>query len=94
MYTKNVGFHQLYYSDEEVKKIVPPPGQTYDDLGHLKRFSETHPAVMTDRIAASHWTFDAKLDEQPPDWWRHIALFFQPLTKRIRRWFTRTSQRR
>lgn len=87
MYTKNVGFHQLYYSDEEVKKRVPVPEQTYNHLGHLKRFTDTHPEVMKERIAASSWDFDSKIDEQPPDWWRHVVLFFHPLTKRLKRWF-------
>ena len=86
MYTKSVGFHQLYYrTDEEVNRIVPAVEQTYNDLGHLKRFNDTHPAVMKERIAASHWDFDAQIDRQPPDWLRHIALFFEPLTKRARR---------
>ncbi|MDL1892774.1 hypothetical protein FBQ87_07785 [Sphingobacteriales bacterium CHB3] len=87
MYTKNVGFHQLYFSDEEVKKRVPPVEHTYYHLGHLKRFTGTHPAVMKERIAVSQWNFDSKIDEQPPDWWRHVMLFLQPLTKRLQRWF-------
>ena len=87
MYAKNVGFHQLYYSDEEVKKRVPASEHTYHDLGHLKRFEGTHPAVMKDRIAASHWDFDSKIEEQPPDWWRHVGILFHPLTKRLKRWF-------
>ncbi|HCV42462.1 MAG TPA: glycosyl transferase [Bacteroidetes bacterium] len=87
MYTKNIGFHQLYYSnDEEVKQIVPSVEQTFNDLGHLKRFADTHPAVMKERIAAFDWQFDSKIDEQPPDWWRHVVLFLQPLTKRLKRW--------
>ncbi|MBX2991976.1 MAG: glycosyltransferase family 2 protein [Bacteroidetes bacterium] len=87
MYSKNVGFHQLYFSDEEVKKRVPSVEHTYHHLGHLKRFAGTHPAVMKERIAASQWDFDSKIDEQPPDWWRHVTLFLQPLTKRLQRWF-------
>lgn len=88
MYTKNIGFHQLYYSnDEEVKQIVPGVEQTYNDLGHLKRFTDTHPAVMKERIAAFDWKFDSQIEQQPPDWWRHLVLFLQPLTKRLRRWF-------
>jgi hypothetical protein len=92
MHAKNIGFHQLYYNDEEVKRIVPPAGQIYNDLGHLRRFTGTHPAVMKDRIAASTWAFDARIEEQPPDWVRHVLLFFQPLTKRIRGWFRRTGE--
>lgn len=87
MYAKNVGFHQLYYSDEEAKQIVPAAEQTYNDLGHLKRFTGSHPEVMKERIAASNWEFNSKIDEQPPDWLRHVQLFFHPLTKRLKRWF-------
>lgn len=87
MYRKNVGFHRLFHNDDEhVKKIARPQELIYNDLGHLKRFTDTHPAVMRERIAASTWTFDPKIEEQPPDWVRHIVLFFQPLTKRLRRW--------
>jgi hypothetical protein len=87
MYTKNVGFHELYFDDEEVKRRVPDAEHTYHDLGHLKRYTEEHPLVMKERIAASRWDFDPKIDEQPPDWLRHVVLFFHPLTKRLKRWF-------
>jgi len=46
---------------------------------------EFHPHVMTERIAISQWDFDAKIDKQLPDWLRHVVLFFDPLTKRIKR---------
>ena len=94
MYAKNIGFHRLYYNDDEVERIVPHAEQTYNDLGHLKRFTGTHPAVMSDRIAASHWAFEPRIDEQLPDWLRHILLILQPLTKRLRRWFTPTHNAR
>ncbi len=48
----------------------------YPELGHLERFTGSHPTVMTNRIVNSHWEFDAKLDEQPPKWIRHLKLFF------------------
>jgi len=86
MYSKNVRFHQLYYNDEEVMQRARDAEHMYTDLGHLKRFTDTHPSVMHERIAASQWEFDAKIDEQPPDWWRHVVLFLQPLTKRLKRW--------
>jgi hypothetical protein len=86
MYTKNVGFHQLYYADEEVRQIVPPADNIYNDLGNLKRFTGSHPEVMRARIAASAWAFDPKIEEQHPDWWRHVLLFLHPLTRRLKRW--------
>ena len=91
MYTKNVGFQQLYHDDEEVKRRSHSPRTIYNDLGNLKRFTETHPAVMKERIAVSQWDFDSRIDEQPPDWWRHVVLFLQPLTKRLKRWLGKGS---
>jgi hypothetical protein len=86
MYTKNIGFHQLYHTDEEVGQIVPPPENIYNDLGNLKRFTDSHPEVMRERIAASPWAFDSKIEDQSADWWRHVLIFLQPLTKRLKRW--------
>jgi hypothetical protein len=87
MHAKSIGFHQLYHADdEEVRRKVPSVERTYHHLGHLRRFTGTHPAVMSERIAASVWDFDSRIDEQPPDWWRHIWIFLHPLTKRLTRW--------
>ena len=86
MYRKNLGFQKLYHADDaSAEKAARPPERIYNDLGHLKRFTGTHPAVMRERIAASQWAFDPRIEQQPPDWLRHIAIFFQPLTKRIKR---------
>ena len=83
MAEKTFGFYKLYHNDEEASKLEKA-FQLYDDLGNLKRFEETHPAVMSDRIDNSNWQFDAKLDEQPPDWVRAILIFLNPVTKRIK----------
>lgn len=88
MYRKNVGFQKLYFTDDEVQKRAASVEHIYNDLGHLKRFTDEHPAVMKERIARSVWPFDSKIDEQPPDWWRHVVLFLQPLTKRLKKWFS------
>ncbi len=81
---KRIDFHKLYHTDEEVIKFAEST-QTHDDLGNLKRFTDTHPAVMHERIKQANWDFDAKLDEQLPDWLRGILIFLHPLTKRFRR---------
>ena len=39
----------------------------YAGLGHLRSFHQSHPAVMRDRIARCTWSFDPRIDEQPPD---------------------------
>jgi len=80
---KRIDFHKLYYSDEVVNNFASSI-HNYDDLGNLKKFKDTHPIVMHDRIKISNWDFNAKIDEQSPDWIRKILMFFHPLIKRIR----------
>ena len=82
MMLKRIDFHKLYHTDKEVEQHASSI-TTYDDLGNLKKFQGTHPAVMQDRIKMLNWDFDAKLDEQRPDWIRKILIFLHPLTKRI-----------
>jgi O-antigen ligase len=85
MSEKNIGFQRLYHSDEIVSSIALRSDDIYNDLGHLRQFEDTHPVVMRERIAASKWDFDPRIDQQRPDWLRHAILFLEPLTKRIRR---------
>jgi hypothetical protein len=87
MMLKRVDFHKLYYTDDEINES-PIPALKYDDLGNLKKFEGTHPEVMRARIEMCNWKFDAKLDEQYPDWIRKIFIFLHPLTKRIKRILT------
>ena len=84
MTSKRINLHKLYHTDEKVKELATNSTKL-DDLGNLKRFNETHPAVMYERINQADWDFNAKLEQQPPDWIRKIFLFFQPLTKRIKK---------
>lgn len=80
---KRIDFQKLYGTDEEVVKFAESI-ITYDDLGNLKKFNETHPAVMLERVRQCNWNFDAGLDKQPPDWMRKILIFMHPLTKRLK----------
>jgi len=80
---KRIDFHKLYHSDEEVKQFSVA-ATNYDDLGNLKRYTETHPAVMKVRVENCNWNFDAKLNEQPPDWLRKIFIFLYPIIKRLK----------
>jgi len=93
MSRKNLGFQKLYFpTDDHAVRAARPPEQIYNDLGNLKRFTDSHPAVMRERIAASQWEFEPHIEQQPPDWLRQIILFFQPLTKRLKRWFATSSR--
>jgi hypothetical protein len=85
MSIKRTDFHKLYYSDEQINTVAAAPVGSYTDLGNLKRFTETHPAIMLERINHSQWDFDSKIDEQPADWIRKILIFLFPVTKRIKK---------
>jgi len=84
MNLKRFDFHKLYYTDEEMAQVSAASFKL-DDLGNLKKFEGTHPEVMKARIEVANWNFDAKLDQQQPDWIRKILIFLFPLTKRIKK---------
>jgi hypothetical protein len=86
MMLKRIDFHKLYYSDEEIHQSSNAEFRL-DDLGNLKKFDGTHPEVMKTRIEMCNWDFDAKLDQQNPDWVRKILIFLFPLTKRFKKIF-------
>lgn len=81
---KRSDFELLYNEGAEAEKNISQ-FQNYDDLGNLKKFSGTHPAVMSERISMSNWNFDAKLNEQRPDWIRKILILMDPVIKRVKR---------
>jgi hypothetical protein len=57
---KILGFEQLYSNSEMAEKVSKETAQTfnYSEIDSLKRFTETHPKVMQERIASRNWTFD------------------------------------
>ena len=80
---KRLDFHKLYHTDDEVRDFSEAT-TNYDDLGNLKRYSEAHPTVMEERVEMCNWDFDAKLNEQKPDWIRKILIFLHPAIKRLK----------
>jgi len=86
MMQKRIDFHKLYYADEEMLNITASSFKL-DDFGNLKKFESTHPNVMKARIEMCNWEFDAKLEQQRPDWIRKILIFLFPLTKRVKKLF-------
>jgi hypothetical protein len=87
MSLKQKEFHKLYFNDIQLSILTTPPAGSYTDLGNLRRFTETHPAIMQERINNSNFDFDSKIDEQYPDWIRSIFIFLFPITKRINKLF-------
>ena len=62
MQRKQENFHKLYHPDDWVEKNVVKASEfDYSGIDALKRFNETHPAVMLDRIAKKNWQFDFDL---------------------------------
>jgi hypothetical protein len=60
MQRKQENFHKLWHSDEKVKEMVADADE-FDylkDINELKKFEETHPKVMQERIDRINWTFD------------------------------------
>lgn len=80
---KRADFEYLYNKGETAEVNIAG-FSNYDDLGNLKKFNGTHPAVMHERIIESNWHFDAKLENQKPDWIRKIYIFLDPMLKRIK----------
>jgi hypothetical protein len=78
---------ELLYTKGDIAEHNILQYENYDDMGNLKRFSESHPSVMKEIISESDWKFDARLEEQDPDWIRAVKIFLHPLTKRIKRLF-------
>ena len=56
MLLKRIDFHKLYHTDDEVEQFAVS-AINYDDLGNLKKFEGTHPAVMKERIRFSQLEF-------------------------------------
>jgi len=62
MQRKQENFHKLYHPDDWVEKNVVKASEfDFSGIDALKRFNETHPAVMLDRIAKKNWQFDFDL---------------------------------
>ena len=41
---KRIDFNKLYFTDKEIEVFAEVPQDGYTHFGHLKKFTETHPA--------------------------------------------------
>ncbi|MEO8584045.1 MAG: glycosyltransferase family 2 protein [Flavitalea sp.] len=57
---KILGFERLYDVRTMASKITKEAAKQFDysEIDSLTKFTETHPAVMLDRIAKKNWTFE------------------------------------
>jgi glycosyltransferase involved in cell wall biosynthesis len=75
MTEKRRSIRRLYRPDADSPTSEPDaPQSPYRDLGNLRRFTGTHPALVQPLIAARDWEFESHLAEQPPRWLRYIRL--------------------
>jgi len=76
MLQKQRHFDRFWHGDEALraKYAAMSAEHIYDDLGHLRRFSGTHPAVMADRVRSATWAFDPGIGRQRPRWMRWALL--------------------
>ncbi|PLX08615.1 MAG: glycosyl transferase [Marinilabiliales bacterium] len=62
MQKKQEEFNKLWHDDEWINKNVRKADEfDYSDIDVLKKFDETHPEVMKERIARTNWKFDYDL---------------------------------
>lgn len=67
------------YETEEGSGYVPAgaridPERPYRQLGHLRRFTGSHPAVMRELIPARDWAFDPQIEKQPSRALRYLGI--------------------
>ena len=72
MLRKQRHFERFWHGDEVLREkyAAMSAEHIYDDLGHLRRFAGTHPAVMRERVLAATWPFEPGVERQPPRWIR------------------------
>jgi hypothetical protein len=89
MLEKQQNLDRMYHDEEwlayhyagEQEKVR----QFYRDLGHLKFFRGSHPRVMEKLVARQDWTFKHGIENQKPDWLRHLYIWLvYPAVKKIR----------
>jgi hypothetical protein len=56
---KQKNFHKMWHDDEWVKNNVGEQNEfDYSQIDSLKKFTDSHPALMQDRIKKQDWTFN------------------------------------
>jgi hypothetical protein len=84
MLAKRVNFERLYLDDASLAEGSRDAGQVYPDLGNLRYFRGTHPAVMRDAVERQNWQFDHGIERRQPDWYRHARVWTDLYARRVR----------
>lgn len=80
MFQKQQNVVRLYEADSTAAAIPEMARITeerpYAMLGHLMEFKGSHPAPMRELAARQDWSFEARIESQPPRWRRYVSLVF------------------
>jgi len=83
MQGKHQDFNKLWHPDKWIEKnIAKAEAFDYSQIDALSLFTETHPAVMQQRIAQRNWNFDHDLSRNTLGWKDKIKLLAERLTGR------------
>ena len=79
MFQKQQNVVRLYEA-ESTAAAIPEMARISEErpyamLGHLREFKGSHPAPMRGLAATQDWSFEARLESQPPRWRRYVSLF-------------------
>lgn len=77
---KNSTFHKLWHDDKWIEKNVSADSFDYNVLESLLPFSETHPAVMNERLLTKSWTFDYDPKKKIVTWKEKCSEWIEKLT--------------
>lgn len=83
MVRKQRHLDRFWHSDEEIERAYArvDAGNIYRDVGHLVRFTGTHPSVMAERIRSATWAFNSP-PSRLPRWIRlGLLLVAHPLAR-------------
>jgi len=77
MMEKQRAFHGLYHNDKWIERHLPKTKIfNYSKIDSLRKFTDSHPAVMKERIARQNWHFDYDLSYnslKPKDRFKRIV---------------------
>ena len=77
MVRKQKHLDRFWHADGEIEKrySAVSAATIYGDLGHLREFRGTHPAVMAEKVGSANWEFESRAGSQAPRWLRWLGYF-------------------
>ncbi len=81
MQQKQQNFHKFWHNDNWVEKnVVKSENFDYSNISSLKKFNDTHPKIMEDRISSKNWKFDYDISYKKYSLKEYFKLYFEKLT--------------